>query len=339
MPERVVPIVAIGAGAIVRNAHWPAYELAGFPVFGVFDTDQERAGRLAADFSVANVFGSLNSIVEQAPKPCVFDIAVPASEILPILNCLPDGVAVLIQKPMGEDLSQADSILQTCRDKRLIAAVNFQLRSAPYAIAARELILSGDFGDLHEIDVKVNVHTPWALWPFLASAPRMEIVYHSIHYLDLIRSLMGEPARVYGRTIKHPRSPNLHSARSAIILDYGDWKRATVVTNHGHEFGPDEQESYIRFECEKGCVKFQMGLNLDYPSGGADRLRYIRQGDPAWTEAALEGSWIPHAFIGTMASVMRGLDGEPMPTSVEDAWHTMKLVERCYESDASGRPA
>lgn len=339
MPKRIAPIVAIGAGGIVRNAHWPAYKLAGFPVAGVYDSDGPRSRELAAEFGVERVFGSLSEAVNGAPNPCVFDIAVPASEILPILGDLPDRAGVLIQKPMGENLRQATEIRDLCRSKGLVAAINFQLRTAPYSLTARSLIESGDLGELQEIDVKVNVHTPWKLWPFLESAPRMEIVYHSIHYLDLIRSFLGEPERVYARTIKHKQSPNLQSSRSAIILDYGDWRRATVVTHHGHDFGPEEQESSIRFECDRGCIKFQMGLNLNYPAGGPDWLKYVRRGDSAWTGVPLEGSWFPHAFIGPMASVMRGLEGEMMPTSVEDAWHTMQLVERCYESDASGRPA
>ena len=36
-PSRLRPIVIIGAGDIVRDAHLPAYRKAGFPVAGVFD--------------------------------------------------------------------------------------------------------------------------------------------------------------------------------------------------------------------------------------------------------------------------------------------------------------
>ncbi|MCC6777635.1 MAG: gfo/Idh/MocA family oxidoreductase, partial [Hyphomicrobiales bacterium] len=36
-PSTPRPIVIIGAGGIVTDAHLPAYRLAGFPVAGVFD--------------------------------------------------------------------------------------------------------------------------------------------------------------------------------------------------------------------------------------------------------------------------------------------------------------
>lgn len=337
LPSAPLQIVSIGAGGIVRNAHYPAYHIVGFPIFGVYDLHRETAERIAADFGIEKVFRSIEEAVASAPAQCLFDVAVPAIDIGAILQELPNGAAVLIQKPFGEDLSQAKKLLEICRANNMKAAVNFQLRFAPYVLAAKSLISQGVIGELHDIDVKVNVMTPWQLWDFLEKAPRMEIVYHSIHYVDLIRDLMGEPKGVYAKTIKHPSSPKLHSSRSAIILDYGDWKRATIHTNHGHDFGPDEQESYIKLEGTEGAIKFQMGLNMDYPKGRPDYLRYARRGEAGWNEVPLEGSWFPHAFIGTAASVMRAVEsGEAIPTSVEDAIKTMAVVEAAYESSIDG---
>ena len=49
---------------------------------------------------------------------------------------------------------------------------------------------------------------------------------HSIHYLDLIRSLLGEPRGVYCRGARHPELPGYADTRTSIILDYGDDVRA-----------------------------------------------------------------------------------------------------------------
>ena len=47
---------------------------------------------------------------------------------------------------------------------------------------------------------------------------------------------------------------------------------------------------------------------------------------------------MPHAFIGTMASVMAKAEdpSRPLPTSVDDALRTMAVVEAAYLSSASG---
>jgi predicted dehydrogenase len=275
----------------------------------------------------------------------VFDLALPARAIPSVLAELPEGAAVLIQKPMGENLAEAAAILEICRRRRLIAAVNFQLRFAPCVVAARHIASSGAIGELHDVEVRVTCHMPWELWTFLFDIPRMEIVYHSIHYVDLVRSLFGDPSGVWCKTVKHPKQMRLASTRTTIAFDYGDLRRANVTTNHGHEFGPRHQESYLKLEGTRGAVKAQLGVNLDYPRGLPDTLEYCElaedAGAPEWRTVPLEGSWFPHAFVGTMASLMRRADGETdeLPTAVEDAFRTMAVVEACYRSSEGGAVA
>ena len=333
--------MSIGAGGIVRSAHMPAYRKAGWRIASVFDPDGARAAALARDFGVERVCASLEEAVAAAPRGAVFDLALPASAILGVLAALPEGAAVLIQKPMGEDLAQATKIRGLCRQRRLAAAVNLQLRFAPEMIAARDLVCRGLIGDLHDVDVRVTCFTPWHLWRFLNGIPRMEIVYHSIHYVDLVRSFLGEPSGVWCKTVKHPDTMELASTRTAIALDYGAVRRANIATNHGHRFGTRHQESRLKLEGTRGAAVVRMGVNLDYPRGMPDEFEYCLAGagdPPAWTSVRLEGSWFPDAFIGPMASLMRFASGESadLPTSVEDAWRTMAVVEACYASSDRG---
>jgi predicted dehydrogenase len=348
LPRRPRPIVSIGAGAIVRDAHLPAYKLAGFPVASVYDLAVEKAEALARDFGIPNVGRSLAETIATAPERAVFDLAVPAPRIADVLAQLPEGAAVLIQKPMGENLADARAILDLCLRKRLLAAVNFQLRFAPCVMVARALLERKAIGNLHDVEIRVTCHMPWERWTFLFGIPRMEIVYHSIHYVDLVRSLFGEPSGVYCKTLKHPKQMQLASTKTAIVLDYGDTRRATVTTNHGHEFGPRHQESFLKLEGTSGAIKARLGVNLDYPRGLPDDLEYCQLGaaaphgappvGPRWLSVPLVGSWVPHAFIGTMASLMRRVDGETseLPTAVDDAFRTMAVVEACYESSSRG---
>jgi predicted dehydrogenase len=227
-PRAKFPIVCVGAGGIMRNAHLPAYQMCGFEPVGIFDYKTELAQELAAEFNIPYVAESLEDIIATAPADAIFDLATPANAIAEILRKLPDGAFVLMQKPMGETLAQAEEIVEVCDAKNLKAAVNFQLRWAPYTLALKSLLQSGELGDLLDLEFKINVHTPWAIWYFLELAPRMEMVYHSIHYIDLIRDILGEPKDVWARAIKHPDAPKLESSRSFAYFEYGDNLRATV---------------------------------------------------------------------------------------------------------------
>jgi len=47
MPENPAPIIVIGAGGIVKDAHLPAYRKAGFQVQGIYDQNSAKADALA----------------------------------------------------------------------------------------------------------------------------------------------------------------------------------------------------------------------------------------------------------------------------------------------------
>ena len=333
------PIVCIGAGGIVHDSHLPAYRKAGFPVAALIDTDVSKAQALASRFSVPAVFASLSEALPKLSSQVIFDLAIPAGAILKVLPQVPDGSAILIQKPMGETLAEAVAIEHLCRDKGLTAAVNFQLRWAPVMQAARQYALTGLLGDVHEMEVHVSVFTPWDLWSFLATSPRLEILYHSIHYVDLCRAWFGNPQRVLAKTLRNPVSPKLAATRSTIVLEYDDWKRVTISTNHAHAYA-ETQRSQVVWEGTEGALEAIMGVNLDYPVGKPDRLRFARKGGD-WETVPTEGNWFPDAFMGSMGSLQAFVCGASteLPTRVSDALDTMRTVEAAYiSSKLDGQP-
>src|SRR3981081_3464983 len=111
-----------------------------------------------------------------------------------------------MQKPMGETLEEALIIRDLCRAKHFIAAVNFSLRYSPNNLAVAALANCGLLGEIHDIEIQTRTYTPWHLWTFLASAPRLEILYHSIHYFDLIRSWLRHPQAYYACTVTNPQN-------------------------------------------------------------------------------------------------------------------------------------
>jgi predicted dehydrogenase len=218
----------------------------------------------------------------------------------------------------------------------LVAAVNFQLRFAPNMLALHDAIGRGLLGDITDIEVRLNLHTPWGYWAFLRGVPRLEVLMHSIHYLDLIRYLAGEPEGVYCKAVRNATLPDYADARSTIILDYGDRIRCSLTMNHAHAFGPREAMSQLKVEGTRGAAIAKMGVNLNYPHGEPDELRIAADGE--WHDVPLRGSWFLEAFEGPMSNVQRVASGEDaaLVSPVEDALRTMAVVEACYESSAHG---
>lgn len=323
------PIVVFGAGSIVRDAHLPAWRNGGYEVLGIVDPDRAKADALAAEHGLRALAAE-----EAVALDAVFDLATPPAAHAGILRSLPRGAVALIQKPLGADLDAASEIVRICRERELTAAVNFQLRFAPMMIALKDAIDRGLLGEVVDVEMHCAMDTPWGLWKFLEGLPRIEITMHSIHYLDLVRHLLGEPRGVHAKTIGHPNH-SVAQTRTSAILDYGDTVRCVLSINHDWAFGKRHAVCELRVAGTEGAAYLQLGVNLDYPRGEPDILQ-IRPKGGEWMDVPLIGAWFPDAFTGRMHNLQRGAAGEePLIGAVADGWRTMALVEALYASSAA----
>ena len=328
----------IGCGAIVRDAHLPAYAMDQTPIAGFFDIDRARAEALARATRGARAFNDIQALVAVCKAADgVYDLALPPQAVGAVIEELPTGSTVLLQKPFGRDLAEATALLGAIERRGIRGCVNLQLRHAPVVTALRRLLASGTLGDAIDLELRVVCHMPWENWPFLESLPRMEILMHSIHYLDLCRAMFGEPERVWSAAFGHPSSPRLADARSTTVLSFAGARRAVVTTYHHHAAPARHEASHLRVECTHGTAVARLGVNLNYPHGEPDTLEWSADGG-AWQQAAVEGNWFPHAFRGPMREAQRAAaDPAFVPsTSFRDAWRTVALVETCYRSAARG---
>lgn len=327
------PVVVLGAGGIVQNAHLPAYRKLGVPVRGIFDINTRVARSVASKWNIPTVFDSLQSATDAGAE--FFDIAVPATAVEPILKKIPRRASVLIQKPPGGDLKAARRIARICKDRELDAAVNFQLRFSPNMIALRHAMQAGLLGEITDAEVRVSTHTPWTNWSFLAGIPRLEILYHSIHYVDLFRYFFGTPAGVHAVTARYPDARNYADVKSTILLRYPAL-RCVIHTNHHHTFGEALACSYLKIEGTRGAAIATMGVNINYPKGDPDGLKIFNKN--CWRGVPVGGSWFIDAFLGPMSNLQRHRTGDDpsLVSPINDAVETMAVVEACYQS--AGKP-
>lgn len=261
-------IISIGAGSIVNVCHLPAYKLANFTVIGIYDVDNKKAQETAHKWNIPNVFNTLSEACEfTSDKQIIFDLATPSDQILVILKQLPINSYALIQKPMGETNSEAQAIVDLCEERHIHGSINFQLRYAPYILALKDAIHRGWLGDkITTIEIHVNVLMPWLSWPYLANVPRLELYYHSVHYIDLVRDLTSpyEPTALHCRTSRHAAMPQLSPVRSSLSFEYehDPLLYVNIYTNHDHRWGTKHMDSYLLVEGTGGAAKAQIGDNF-----------------------------------------------------------------------------
>lgn len=336
-PKTDYGIGVVGCGGIVNYAHLPAYRESGFRVVACFDQDREAAARTARKHGIPRVAASLDELLAD-PAVAIVDVAVtPWAQAEIAERAIAAGKHLLCQKPLAMEYATAARLVDLAATRGVKLAVNQQMRWDAGIAVSRQLLAQGALGEVADARIEVSVRTPWRMWPWIAESERLEVMYHSIHYLDALRSLFGDPLRVTARHGRWPGQEEVGETRTTTVLEFPGDLRALVDVNH-HDWS-DGAYARFRWLGTGGVVEGTLGLLYDYPTGRVDTLRYQPNVEPrTWHDAALSTWWIPDAFAGPMASLMTAIQegGEPA-TAGRDNLGTVATVLAAYRSAAEGR--
>lgn len=317
----------VGCGEIVESAHLPAYDAAGFSVAGVTDANAGRAEAVADRFGVA-AYPDAETMVEDVD---VVDVAVPPRFQPAIADTAVDaGCHLLCQKPLAVEFSAAERLCERVLEAGVTAAVNQQMRWEKSIRTVSELLAEGELGTPLRAAIEVNIETDWSNWGWMLESPRLEVLFHSIHYLDAMRYLFGDPVGVASTMARVPDQAADGETRTHHLLEYPDELRATIDVNHNNWADPYAR---FRFEGTDGLVRGTIGLFDHYPDGGPDTFEFLATGDTEAERHELTDAWFPDAFIGPMGSLLESIAAEETPpTTVEDNLETLRLANATYKS-------
>ena len=179
-------VVVVGAGAFGRN-HLRVYrELEqtgrGVRLVGVVDQNAAVAREAAAQFGVPG-FGNIEACLAALGRFDAASVCVPtvhhATAAAPLLAA---GVDLLIEKPLAENLNDADEILRLAREHGRIVQAGHLERFNPAVTVARGVLNQPMFFESH----RLSVFTPRSL--------DVDVVLDlMIHDLDIVLSFVDAP--------------------------------------------------------------------------------------------------------------------------------------------------
>jgi predicted dehydrogenase len=330
-------IAHIGCGGIVHQGHEPAYRNFDLHVVGAFDVRRANAEKLAAAFNIPKVYDTVDDLLSD-PAVDVVDIAVPPWEQLGIVEKVAAaGKHMLCQKPLSDNFGEAVKIVEVAQRHGVKQAVNQQMRWTAGIAASHDLITRGYIGQPTDAQIEVSCHTDWGMWAWLAAQPGLEVLYHSIHYLDTLRFLFGNPDWITSRHARYAQQGDVKGeSKTVTIWDYeAAGLQAVVNVNHYNVHGTTS--ATFRFLGTEGALEGRLGLMYSYPHGEPDSLVLRRKGqaDEVFT---FDQKWIPDAFVGPMAGLMCAIENDATPaTDGIDNLDTLRAVHASYLSHAERR--
>ncbi len=332
----------VGTGWIVQDAHLPAYDKAGFRVEAVYDLDADTAREVAGARGIPHVCESLDELLGRDDVDIV-DIAVPAKEQPEIaLAAIATGKDLLCQKPFAETYGEARGIVDAAEAAGRTVAVNQNMRYGAAWKVLRGLVDSGWIGTPRSAEIQVAVTTHWHEYgEWLVPLERLEIMYHSIHYFDALRVLLGDPTSVYCRGLRHPEQKVVGETWTTALLEYPDDRLGLVRIDHNDLDDERDWSSTFRLDGLGGVAKGTTWYLFEGAIEKGERLtfRCPEATGEAWIEPHLANTGMPDSFIGTMGELQAALEAGEQPShSGRDNLKTLQLVFAAYRSMAEHRP-
>lgn len=334
-------IGCIGAGMIMAECHLAAYKEAGFPVVAIASRTRANAAKVAERWGIPKVHDTPKELIEDKNID-IIDLAYPPDQQPALIRLAlkqPHIKAILAQKPLALSLEEAIELRDEAAKAGKILSVNQNMRYDQSMRVLKQIIDSGALGEI--IFAQIDMHAIPHWQPFLQEYDRLTLSNMSVHHLDVLRFLFGDPAEITTQTRKDPRTKFEHS--DGITVSTLRFPSGTLALSLEDVWSGPRQDGYKddqhinwRVEGTQGVAKGTIG----WPTGAASTLSYAsaKTTKGEWVTPSWKTMWFPHAFIGVMEQLQYALEsGEPPALSVADNVKTMALVEAGYKSIAENR--
>jgi predicted dehydrogenase len=174
-------IAFVGCGGIVNYGHIPSYKANGFHMIGGYDRNPEAAEKTVRTHGLKQIYSSLDELLSD-PMVQIVDVAVvPEEQWNVVSKVIAAGKPLLCQKPFSIHYAKAVEMTTLANQADLKMAVHQQFRWSSIIQATQAIMAEGWLGDILDVQVQVSISTPWDMWPWIASQPRLEVLFHSIH--------------------------------------------------------------------------------------------------------------------------------------------------------------
>ncbi len=334
-------IGCIGAGMIMAECHLAAYAQAGFSVVAIASRTRASAEKVAARWSIPTVHDTPEQLIEDSEVEIV-DLAFPPDQQPALIRHAlqqPHIKAILAQKPLALSVEEAVKLRDEAAASGKILSVNQNMRYDQSMRVLKQIIDSGALGEIVFAQIDMHAIPHWQT--FLQDYDRLTLANMSVHHLDLLRFLFGDPSEITTLTRQDPRTTFDHSDGITVsTLRFASGVLAVsledVWSGPRQEGYEDDQHINWRVDGTKGVAKGTIG----WPKGVASTLTYAstETTDGKWVSPSWDTMWFPHAFIGVMEQLQHAVKtGAPPALTVADNVKTMALVEAGYRSMAQGR--
>ncbi len=305
--------------AIVKPAH-----ATGARLVAIAARDPQRAKAFAAAHGVERVAASYPDLLADPDVEAVYNPLPNALHGRWNLAAVNAGKHVLSEKPFAANAAEAATVRDAGDRAGVVVADGFHYLYHPVIRRLRDLLTSGELGELARIEANVFMPDPGAgdpRWSFeLAGGALMDLGCYALHaHRALAEWGGGQPRVVQARAGERDGAPGVD-----------EWLHADLAFPSGItgsarcDMAADRWEMTCRIIGRRGTAT---AMNFVQPHLD-DRVAVDIGPDRRVEHLGTRSSYI-HQLEAFTAAVRHGV---PMPTDANDAVATMHLIDDCYRA-------
>ena len=330
--------VGIGAGYFSHYQYDAWSRIPEVTIAAIHDRDHAKAEAVAQQYGIARCYPDYQAMLAQERPDFVDIITPPATHYEIVAAAARLGVHVICQKPLAPTYAEAAAIVNLARDAGIRLMVHENFRWQPWYREIRRLLDAGELGEVFSLYFRFRTgdgrgpDAYLARQPFFRDYPRLLVFETAIHFIDTFRFLLGEVTTVYARLRR--LNPVIRGEDSGqLVFGFGGGATAILDANRYNEndaLNPRLTFGELRVDASQGHVTLDTDGTLYRKPLGAPTYRHAY----AWEDRGFAGDSV---YRLQRHFVEQFLSGGAFASSGQDYLHTVKVVEACYASAATGQ--
>ncbi|MCL4188050.1 MAG: Gfo/Idh/MocA family oxidoreductase [Rhodobacteraceae bacterium] len=322
-------LILVGLGARSRTWRRVIARDPRLEVVGLVETSPAALADAAAAYPAAATGATLAEVAALAPAEAVLLITPPGGREDQIAAACAHRLAILAEKPLADSVGAAEAHVAAAAAVGVPLSVGLNFRYLPVTVALKQMWASlgpPEFGRFLYERWRDGRQTHLNRYPL--TMPQPMLWEQSIHHFDLMRHVYGaEPVRITARTWNPSWSMYAGDANVAALITF---EGGIEVTYQGTWAGARNELAFNwRTDCARGVA-----VQADMFGG----LSWALRDDPAPTPVTLPPHelWVDDAAALLEAFVAHLLHGAPLPCPGTDHLKSLRMVEACIRSAATG---
>jgi predicted dehydrogenase len=317
----------IGCGNVTEKKSGPAYQkVDGFELKAVMRRNFKMAEAFARRHHVPEYYDDADKIINHSGIDAIYIATPPDSHKYYALKVAEAGKPCCVEKPMAVNYHESLEIQQIFKTKNLPLFVAYYRRSLPRFNKIKELLESGEIGQVHHISWQLNKSPDadelagaykWRTDVKIAAAGHFDDL--ASHGLDLFAYLLGNFKEAKGISLNQQ---GLYTSMDAVTAC---WQHKSGVTGSGGwNFGSHEYKDEVLIYGDQGEIQFAVfdkkpiilktpttvrKYRIDHPENiqlyHVQNMREHLLGKrihPSTGETALHTAWVMDKILGKIIS-------------------------------------